>query len=205
MSQDLAIRRRAIYTGLKPYLPEQELLDALLHWESHYANAPRFTLQRFVSELCREGDLRSRRADVLLSLVQAMSMPVQSLLPDPLQDARTGKRHNDSDVRAFQLLIEALLEITSKDPRYSLRLDLVASLDTRKLSTSVAHALQRWLADKAPLTLSGVEISVLRALVNRTYVILCEREGPVTADKLLATAVDKVAADGLGDAVRHLL
>jgi hypothetical protein len=205
MSQDLAMRRRAIYTGLKPYLPEAELLDALLHWESHYANAPRFTLQRFVSELCREGELRSRRADVLLSLVQAMSMPPQSLLPDPMQHVRAGKKQGDDDVQAFRLLIETLLEITSKDPRYSLRLDLIASLDTRKLSTPVAHALQRWLADKAPLTLSAVEISVLRALVNRTYVILCEREGPVTTDKLLATAVDKVAANGLGDAVRHLL
>lgn len=205
MSQDLATRRRAIYTGLKPYLPESELLDALLHWESHYASAPRFTLQRFVSELCREGDLRTRRADVLLSLVQAMSMPAQSLLPDPMQDVRVTRTQNDSDVRAFQLLIDTLLDINNKDPRYSLRLDLVASLDTRKLSTPVAHALQRWLADKVPLTLSGVEISVLRALVNRTYVILCEREGPVTADKLLASAVDKVAGAGLGDAVRHLL
>lgn len=205
MSQDLATRRRAIYTGLKPYLPEPELLDALMHWESHYASAPRFTLQRFVSELCREGDLRTRRADVLLSLVQAMSMPAQSLLPDPMQDMRTTRTQSDSDVRAFQLLIDTLLDINNKDPRYSLRLDLVASLDTRKLSTPVAHALQRWLADKAPLTLSGVEISVLRALVNRTYVILCEREGPVTADKLLAAAVDKVAGAGLGDAVRHLL
>jgi hypothetical protein len=75
MNNDLALRRRAIYTGLRPYLEEDALLDALMHWENHFATAPRFTLQKFVAELCKDGDLRSRRADILLSLVQALSMP----------------------------------------------------------------------------------------------------------------------------------
>lgn len=204
MSQDIALRRRAIYTGLKPYMEEPALLDALLHWESHYANAPRFTLQRFVSELCREGELRLRRADVLLSLVQAMSMPAQSLLPDPMQGMRRETHRLDDEMRAFQMLTETLLEATS-NARYSLRLDLIASLDTRKMPTQVAHALHRWLADKAALQLSGVDINVLRAFVNRSYVILCEREGPVAADRMLARAAERVSSAGLGDAVKRLL
>jgi len=207
MIDDLATRRRAIYTGLKPFMPEEELLDALLHWESHYATAPRFTLQRFVSELCREGDMRTRRADVLLSLVQAMSLPAQSLLPDPLQRSNARPRNSISETAAFEVLMNAMMEASSKDQRYSLRLDLLASLDTRKMPVQFCHALQRWLGDKAPLNVSGVDTSLLRAMVNRAYVILCERVGPVVADRILATAVGSVSAakPELSAAIERLL
>lgn len=207
MIDDLATRRRAIYTGLKPFMPEEQLLDALLHWESHYATAPRFTLQRFVSELCREGDMRTRRADVLLSLVQAMSLPAQSLLPDPLQRSNARPRISISETAAFEVLMNAMMEASSKDQRYSLRLDLLASLDTRKMPVQFCHALQRWLGDKAPLNVSGVDTSLLRAMVNRAYVILCERVGPVVADRILATAVGNVSAakPELSAAIERLL
>ncbi len=207
MMDDLATRRRAIYTGLKPFMAEEEVLDALMHWESHYANAPRFTLQRFVSELCREGDLRTRRADVLLSLVQAMSMPKQSLLPDPLQRSDARPRVSISETTAFETLMNALMEAASKDQRYSLRLDMLASLDTRKMPVQFCHALQRWLGDKAPLNVAGVDTNLLRAVVNRAYVILCERVGPVLADRILATAVASVTAarPELAPAVERLL
>lgn len=193
MSHDIDIRRRAIYTGLKPFMAEQQLLDALLHWESHYAAAPRFTLQRFVSELCREGPLRSRRADVLLSLVEAMSLPAKSLLPDPLQRAGVSARVSISETAAFEVLMNALMDATNKDQRYSLRLDLLASLDTRKMPIQFCHALTRWLGDKAPLNVVGVDTVLLWAIVSRAYVILCEREGPVIADRVLAAAVSRVS------------
>jgi hypothetical protein len=101
MSNDIALRRRAIYTGLKPYLEDDALLDALMHWENHFATAPRFTLQRFVAELCKEGELRRRRADILLSLVQALSMPATSLLPDPLQHRQQAETASSDDSMAL--------------------------------------------------------------------------------------------------------
>lgn len=207
MNNDIAIRRRAIYTGLKPFMAEEQLLDALQHWESHYSTAPRFTLQRFVSELCGEGTLRSRRADVLLSLVQAMSMPTQSLLPDPLQRTGVASRVSISETSAFEVLMNSLMDATNKDQRYSLRLDLLASLDTRKMPVQFCHALTRWLGDKAPLNVSGVDTVLLRAMVSRAYVILCEREGPVIADRVLAAAVSCVSVSHpeLNPAIKKLL
>ena len=69
------------------------------------------------------------------------------------------------------------------------------------------HALQRWLGDKAPLNVSGVETRLLRVVVNRAYVILCERVGPVQADRILASAVNSVAEarPELSPAVEQLL
>lgn len=193
MNSDIDIRRRAIYTGLKPFMEEEQLLDALLHWESHYSTAPRFTLQRFVSELCGEGTLRSRRADVLLSLVQAMSMPSQSLLPAPLQRTGVSPSVSISETMAFEVLMNALMDATNKDQYYSLRLDLLASLDARKMPIQFCHSLTCWLGEKAPLDVTGVGTVLLRAMVSRAYVILCEREGPVIADRILAAAVSRVS------------
>ncbi|MCC1497986.1 hypothetical protein [Alcanivorax sp. 1008] len=192
MSNDIALRRRAIYTGLKPYMDDDALLDALMHWESHFANAPRFTLQRFVAELCKDADLRSRRADILLSLVQALSMPANSLLPDPLQHRQsTAPAANDSNEGSgFSALMLALFEVMPKDTQYHMRLDMLASLDVRKLPKSLLVALQRWLGDKDTLQPVQCDTALLRAIVNRCYVVLCERVGPVEADRLLARAAN---------------
>jgi hypothetical protein len=190
MSADIALRRRAIYTGLKPYLEDDALLDALMHWENHFATAPRFTLQRFVAELCKEGELRSRRADILLSLVQALSMPATSLLPDPLQHRQASDSASNDDSIAFGMLMQALFDTMPRDTQYQLRLDMLASLDTRKLPKTLLVALQRWLGDKDVLKPVSCDPTLLRTIVNRCYVVLCERVGPVEADRLLARAAD---------------
>lgn len=190
MSNDIALRRRAIYTGLKPYLEDDVLLDALMHWENNFANAPRFTLQRFVAELCRDGDLRARRADILLSLVQAMNMPANSLLPDPLHHRETSSASIEDDSHAFSALMLGLFEVMPKDTQYHLRLDMLASLDSRKMPKALLISLQRWLGDKDTLKPVGCDPLLLRAIINRCYVVLCERVGPVEADRLLARAVD---------------
>jgi hypothetical protein len=51
-------------------------------------------------------------------------------------------------------------------------------------------ALQRWLGDKDVLKPVNCDPGLLRTIVNRCYVILCERVGPVEADRLLARAAD---------------
>jgi hypothetical protein len=191
MSQDIALRRRAIYTGLKPYLDDDALLEALLHWESHFSTAPRFTLQRFVAELCQDAALRARRADILLSLVQALSMPSSSLLPDPLQHrAASPDNTSEDDSLAFSALLPAFFDAMPKDTQYHMRLDLLASLDPKRLPKSVLVSLQRWLGDKDVLKPVQCDPAILRTLVNRCYVVLCQRIGPVEADRLLAKATD---------------
>lgn len=191
MTQDLALRRRAIYTGLKPYLEEDALLDALMHWENHFSNAPRFTLQRFVAELCQNPELRSRRADMLLSLVQALSMPPASLLPDPLQHRVTPIASSGNDSAGFVALMTALFSVMPRDTQYHLRLDMLASLDPRRLPRELLANLQRWLGDKDVLRPVPADNGILRSLVNRCYVLLCERTGPVEADRLLARATEQ--------------
>lgn len=209
MNRDITFRRRAIYTGLKPFMEDDQLMDALMYWQEHFAEAPRFTLQKFVSELCRESELRSRRADILLSLVQAMNMPGNSLLPDPLASRQVpaANDHPTQTGTAFAHLLESLFEATPADARYQLRLDMLSSLDARRLPESVYYQVHRWLADNAPIQGLDSDGPVLRSLINRAYVMLCERTGPVEADRILARGVDLAitAKPALKESIERLL
>ena len=55
--------------------------------------------------------------------------------------------------------------------------------------------------------LAALDRDTLRTLLNRSYVLLCERYGPVRADRLLRDAGDRVRRDhpALGPALNGLL
>ncbi|WP_111656814.1 hypothetical protein [Isoalcanivorax indicus] len=199
MSNALSDKRRAVYTGLKPFLPREDLMEALHHWETHYADRPRFTLQRFVADICRDDSLRARRSDILLSLVQAMNLPANALLPDPLKgDALrrpAADDHSADTASAFCALMEALLTRIPLSQRHAFRLDLLGSVNRQQWPVALVASLQSWLgSDHAPLKVPSVPDPLLQALVNRTYVVLAERLGPVPADRALADALRHVKA-----------
>lgn len=207
MSNEQSLKRRAVYTGLKPFLDVTPLMEAIAYWEQNYADSPRFTLQRFVADICREHNLRDQRSDVLLSLVQSMNMPATALLPDPHADQADSKPQGNTAARGFCLLMSTLMENIPAQHRHSIRLDLYASIDQRKLPPALANAMQGWLGNDRPLQLNSAPEEILRALVNRTYVVLCERLGPVEADRLLAAAINQSQAHSpeLGVAMAELL
>lgn len=190
MSEDLENRRRAIYTGLKPYLSRPLLEQALEHWEQHYARSPRFALQRFVREVCELADLRERRSDLHLNLVQAMNMPAESLLDDA--PARTQASQPGGATRAhasaFGALLQRLLEQLDDSTDHQLRLDLLASLRREQFPEVLLHQLQRWLLDREQLDIGDAPLEGLRAIVNRAYVLLAQYQGPVVADQVLHQA-----------------
>lgn len=189
MSSEHSMKRRAIYTGLWPYMDANSLIDALHHWESHYRNKPRFSLQYFVRDLCEQNrELRPRRSDILLNLVQTMNMPERNLLADPLAEQDRKNRHAPSPgaTRAFVLLTGTLFAALPEHTRASARRDLLESVRRASLPESVWEGLHQWLADHHELSLPDVRVEILQALTSRLYVVLCERMGPVEADRLLA-------------------
>ncbi len=191
MSQEHHLKRRAVVTGLKPFMDEPRLLAALQHWERHYANSPRFTLQKFVAEIAREDDLRGQRSSILQSLVKAMHMSASALLPDPLKDTEVAEGAGEAphSAPAFALLMTRLVQSIPPSAHYHFCLDFLDSLNNPRLPSELIRALEVWLGRDRPLRVPPVPSLVLRALVNRAYVLLCERLGPVAADQLLARAV----------------
>lgn len=209
MSQDKVTRRRAVVTGLSPFMDQEALLKALQHWEQHYANSPRFTLQKFVAEIAREGSMQAQRSSMLLSLVKAMHLPLESLLPDPVAVIGENEEAQESIAvsAAFTLIMNNLVKRIPAAAHYQFCQDLLGSLAHPRLGSELIRALEDWLGKDRPLRIPPSSPLILRALVNRAYVLLCERLGPVEADQLLAQVVNTCqrARPDLDNAVTCLL
>ncbi|MFC6328702.1 hypothetical protein [Alloalcanivorax gelatiniphagus] len=200
-------RQRALATGLAPYLDAAALVEAVALWQRDYADRPRFSLQGYVSELCRLFDLGEQRHQLHLSLVRAQSLPDARLAADPLADDRAagaGDRHPPT--RAFQGLMRALWASLGEARAGQLRLDQLTDLRQADLPADTRAALEYWL-NHPRSELAALDQGSLRTLLNRGYVLLCERFGPVSADRLLKDAGDRLRRDQpeLGQALNELL
>lgn len=187
MSQELQRRRRAIVTGLTPYMNEAVLMEAISHWQQHYSERPRYSLQGYVSDLCKLFDLGERRHHIHMSLVQAMSMSEQELASDPLASSSADSKEAHPHTAAFQVLMESLWRQMHPSVASQLRLDMIAMLRGRSVSPETRLTMEHWLQSPGR-TLGGLPLEVLRKQLNHAYVLLCERLGPVEADTHLKTA-----------------
>lgn len=187
MSQELQRRRRAIVTGLTPYMNEAVLMEAISHWQQHYSERPRYSLQGYVSDLCKLFDLGERRHHIHMSLVQAMSMSEQELASDPLASSSLDPQQSHPCTAAFQKLMESLWEGLPAAVASQLRLDMIAMLRGRAVSPETRLTMEHWLQSPGR-TLGGLPLEVLRNQLNNAYVLLCERLGPVDADSHLKSA-----------------
>lgn len=176
-------RRRAIATGLAPYLDSGRIPEAVALWQRDYAHRPRFSLQGYVSHISRLFEVAGRRHDLHLSLVQAMTLPDRELLPDPLGEEDSAHRAHPC-TEAFQLLMRALWAQLDADRASQMRQDQLTDLRRPGTDPEQREALEYWLrhaeGDLAPL-----DRETLRRWLNRTYVLLCERFGPVHSDRPL--------------------
>lgn len=207
-------RRRAVYTGLKPYLGEAQLLDALRLWSVRYADGPVYLLHGFVSTVCEQAGLEARHGEVYRSLMRALTADEAQLLPDPgepvapaaaTQVSRTqgpgpGARRSTAagELTAagevFVAVAGALLEaLEARDAERALRVrvDVMDRLGELHLPPREAQAVSRWLMQQASGLAVDATPATWRELLHRLYVRACELFGPVATDRLLGEAVTR--------------
>lgn len=204
----VARNRRAIYTGLKPFLAEDELMAALSLWQARYSDGPAYALHGFVNEICASEPLRQMRNEVHRSLRQALFGPDDALDVDPLlQVERWNHGRNSMPASAIQvvagkaparpstLIFESVFEdflhlIEEKQP---ISLQIRSYIDThlgKVLSNGpVSVQVSRWLRGKQARLDDGLDVAEMRTLLHMAYVLACEYIGPTAADHMLAQAV----------------
>ena len=191
MIHDKKGKRRAIYTALKPFLSERVLLKALAHWDTYYGDNPNLTLQQYVSEIAKGAGLRHQRSSMLLNLSKAMNAPVSTLLPEPgLSAEERDQLPTAATAEIFVELMNSIMRLMPPASQRSVFFDLIASVNRDRISKDLFQALHNWIEKEQELIVKPAPPRALRALVNRTYVVMCERLGPVEADRILALAVN---------------
>lgn len=188
--QAIAFRRRAIVTGLQPYLQHDQLQQMLALWEQEFAHLPASALHRFIIKCCHTESLKQQRMDMLRSVIQAHDMPEEKLLPDPRAlFAQADENAPDEATKVFCELMQKIFQKSGADIHQALRRILIEHLPRLTLSPKQLLSVNQWLhghqsSPGIPLPQAG-----MRAMVSLVYVDLCEYLGPVKADLLLASAV----------------
>ena len=197
---ELLLRRRAIFTGMRPYFDDHELLEAINLWQAEYAQKPKFALSVFVARCCNTPQLKAQRATILGAIFSALDFPENKLLSDPLEvlkhsrSAAAAHQHMaDDKTKVFsELLTHILLKFNEHDQRL-IRDYLVAHLPKIKTDERRSMHLRVWLSQQADnLQINSLQanysIEILQQLINVSYVAMCEYVGPVKADQFLAQA-----------------
>jgi hypothetical protein len=202
MSLHSTKKKRAIYTGLYPYLESDNLMRAMVLWEQKYADNPSFAVQHFINDICIGNDLKSLRRDMLLNLVKTMVVAENELMPDPSAEISLYKKQNkivasveytSRELIVFQKLIIGLLEQVSVDIRVNIKDYVLDNLVKSKIDSSIKRQLQLWLSKQVgAMKVAVPDIDDLRKVINFFYVGFCEYTGPVETDRILGKAVAKV-------------
>jgi hypothetical protein len=191
MIHDKSGKRRAVYTALKPFLSETVLLKALDHWDAYYGDNPQLTLQQYIAQIAKGAGLQHQRSSMLLNLSKAMNAPVSTLLPEPTLNAEQRERLPSASVAgAFTAVMNAIMLHLPPASQRGVFFDVLQSLNENHLPPDFHTAMHNWIVKEQPLNLKPQTPKLLRSVLNRTYIVLCERLGPVDADRVLGRAVD---------------
>lgn len=200
------LKKRAVYTGLQLHLPDRDALDALLLWEQKYAGRATFPIRYFVEEVVADISQAASAKKLLTSLVAALNAPEAELLPDPqvFLDAHRSRASEPAtddyrmpELEAFKLLVSKWLELAGPDMAAEALDHVVRYIHRLRMPIGEEAQLRLWLKNRnSALLVRHVEVKHLRALINLMYVGFCETLGPVKADALLGTAVERLKNNG---------
>lgn len=203
---EMIIRKRAIYTGLQPFLRDSELMEALILWESRYINEPKFSVRYFIGDLSKRLNRTADTKKLLLHLVATINKPAQELLPDPTDALEAYKRRRKvtpqhyyaaPEIEAFKALINKWLSLEKTAAAIDVSRFVMLNLDRLNIDPDLKVQTARWLADaRKDINVSNVQLKDLRLIINLFYIGFCEYLGPNQADALLADAVTRLKSNG---------
>lgn len=205
-STEMTLRKRALYTGLQPFLRDTELMEALILWESRYAGQPKFGLRYFVADLVKSLDRPVEHKHLLVHLVATMNKSAEELLPDPtpaLSAYKTRRRtsayatYTLAEVEAFSILVDKWLSLAQSAAAIDIGHFVQRNLGRLNINTDLKLQVERWLEDEQQrIKVPRVDIQDLRKIINLFYIGFCEYMGPTRADTLLAEAVARLKSNG---------
>ncbi len=198
---DITLKRRAVYTGLRPYLNDDELLNALKLWQVEFSGKPKFAFTAFLAVITNTDALRSKRTRILSSLLKSMELTEVDLLADPYDESTKQYKFAAEDMIAedhtttvFMHFFQQLQGKMDEKDAMGVRTYMIQHIATLHLNTRSNKQLTDWI-DKKTNTLNGLfNLHCLRQVINLAYVGMCQLIGPVKTDQMLSQTIKEVEA-----------
>lgn len=204
--RDLSFKKRALYTGLRPFLKENELMEALIIWEDRYVHQPKFSLRYYTADLAKRLKRERDEKVMLLNLVVSMNKPESELLPDPSPALRIYKKNRVQnremetqlrEIQAVSLLIDKWLELVQSPATIDIGQFVTNNVDRLNLDPDLTVEFTRWMQNNQyRMQPPRVRLQDLRRLINLFYVGFSEYLGIKRTDHLLKEAVQRLTHNG---------
>ncbi|WP_152604125.1 hypothetical protein [Methylotenera sp. G11] len=193
---ELTLRRRAIYTGMRPYFDDEALLNAINLWQAEYSHKQKFALSVFVARCCNTAQLKLDRPKILGAIFMAMDLASDELLPDPFVELNANnvfqpeiRQAQDHTTKVFTMLLQQMFLKFNKRDEEQLRKFLIDHLHEVKTDKMRLMYIREWLSLHTSDLEGTYELEVLRQLINLVYVAMCQSAGPVKADQYLSQSI----------------
>lgn len=196
---DLKLKRRAVYTGLRPFLSDIELMSSMALWQQRYAQKSEYAFAEFLEACCNTEALRPKRAKILSALMRAMRTKEESLLEDPY-DEKTGEflivKKKPTFITTetavvFAYFFMQLIQQCDATVSRKVRMYAIERLPYLHLDVLSRKYMTDWLIGQSDTLTGTYQLTVLRKVINECYVAMCQYVGPVKADQMLARAITK--------------
>lgn len=193
---DLIHRRRAIYTGMRAYFDDHELYQAISLWQKDYSEKPKYALSVFVARCCSTPELKEQRAKILGSIFNAMDMPIEQLLADPIDAMKAesslppaAQHVQDGKTQVFIHLFEQMLSKVNDHDERNIRQFVIDQSAKLEMDERRSMHLKQWLAKRRPILAANYSLPIMQKIIHYSYVAMCEQIGPVKSDQSLAQAI----------------
>lgn len=178
-------KRRAVEKGLAQFLPDTVLQRVLQYWESEYGHQPSFVLNRFLSEICTNDDLRLQRKEMLRQVLHEISVvEKQERLKVKTDKQVMAAETNPETLDLFQAFHDFVMGVLKgvSQPDY---LDFVAEIQG-KMKKNRLLAGYWYIAGLEKQCLMQMPKEVYAVMITTLYAIYCSFYGPGKADQLYA-------------------
>ena len=218
--QERSVRRRILFGAMNGNATPAAIRTAIATLDDEFGQTENLRFNQVITRLQQTLDATEvNLGKVLGNIMTLRNLPVDKLGPDPATGSRAdvvirqrdgGESPKPVTVRGgagnvFGTLIETIvshLRHRGDGSHVAIVEAMATSPEVVSLGDRVVDAIRRWRDDEStsPLHVPGTT-EHYRVIVHVVYVWLCNRLGPVDADRMLSAAVR--TAETLPDAVNH--
>lgn len=194
---NIDFQRRAIFTGMRPFLKDADLKTALEIWQEKYLDKPKTIYTQFIAETCGTRELKGKRSAILNSIFNALTLPEKELLPDPFNQQTNQfeiafiqqENHIEANL-VFVQFMQTLLSHLGEENESKVRHYLVEHCEGKfNLNVQQMLALKMWLNNAKESFEISFSADDKRELINLAYIAMCQYIGPVKADQVLSMSL----------------
>lgn len=178
-------KKLAVEKGLAQFMPDTVLQRVLQYWESEYGNQPSFVLNRFLSEICTNDEMRLQRKDMLRQVLHEISVVEKQQRLKVKNDKSVAVPKQGEEVvdsfHAFYDFVMAILKSVARN-------DYLEFVEEIQLKMKKHRSLvEYWyVADSEKESLQQFSPQNYAPMITVLYAIYCDFYGPIKADQLYA-------------------